>query len=46
MKKIAMFLAMATLLVFPLAGCGGKKTLKVGATPALTPIIFSMSRTW
>ena len=34
MKKIAMFLAMATLLVFPLAGCGGKKTLKVGATPA------------
>ena len=28
MKKIAMFLAMATLLVFPLAGCGGKKTLK------------------
>ena len=34
MKKIALFLAMAALLVFPLAGCGGKKTLKVGATPS------------
>lgn len=33
MKKFALFLAMASLLVFPLAGCG-KKTLKVGATPA------------
>ena len=33
MKKFALVLAMASLLVFPLAGCG-KKTLKVGATAA------------